>query len=78
MCRILYFVILNVLFPLCSSTETKESMCICSRIWMPVCATNGKTYGNDCEFECSKKKMGDVDLAIAHDGGCADECSDHD
>ncbi|XP_044253821.1 ovomucoid-like [Tribolium madens] len=29
--------------------------CICSRIYAPVCASNGKSYGNKCEFLCHVK-----------------------
>ncbi|KAK4873570.1 hypothetical protein RN001_012930 [Aquatica leii] len=33
-----------------SSAERK--ICPCPRIFMPVCASNGRTYPNICEFNC--------------------------
>ncbi|KAK5641401.1 hypothetical protein RI129_009948 [Pyrocoelia pectoralis] len=33
-----------------------EEICPCPRILMPVCASNGRTYNNMCEFECAAKK----------------------
>ncbi|XP_018564503.1 serine protease inhibitor Kazal-type 1-like [Anoplophora glabripennis] len=32
------------------------SFCVCPMIYRPVCASDGKTYGNPCEVECEKKK----------------------
>ena len=30
--------------------------CICVKMWMPVCGTNNKTYGNSCEADCAGVK----------------------
>lgn len=27
--------------------------CICPAVWMPVCGSNNRTYGNDCEARCA-------------------------
>ena len=55
------------------STIGKNKKCQkgCPRISRPVCASNGKTYGNECTFrnaKCSNKK-----LRIVHKGRCNGE-----
>jgi len=44
----------------------------CSRLYDPVCASDGKTYGNKCLFErsqCEAAKNGE-DLTLVHAGRC--------
>lgn len=46
----------------------QTQLCICTREFNPVCASNGKTYGNQCEFECAKRDL--KDLEITSQGSC--------
>ena len=34
----------------------KAKSCICTKMWMPVCGENKKTYGNSCEADCAGVK----------------------
>lgn len=36
--------------------EDDSPLCICSRMLDPVCGSNGKTYANECIFNCFKRK----------------------
>lgn len=57
----LFFILTN-----CSQTPTiphpqlknaqKARSCICTKLWMPVCGQNKKTYGNACEADCAGQK----------------------
>lgn len=51
----------------------KRDLCVCPRILMPVCASNGKTYSNECEFNCAReaaKEKGMGDMYIVRNGDC--------
>ena len=42
--------------PSSPSMKRKAKSCICTKIWMPVCGENNKTYGNSCEADCAGVK----------------------
>lgn len=54
--------------------ENESPLCICSRMLDPVCGSNGKTYANDCIFNCLKsrdeKKMVNTKLRIIANQSC--------
>lgn len=55
-----------------ASEEYKDHQsdgCVCGRIYLPVCASNGKTYPNECEFRCVQKHR-NADLRITREGVC--------
>ena len=49
-------------FPDIEGTCTKVPF-VCSRLYLPVCGCDGKTYGNDCERQQAK-------VSLAHAGKC--------
>ena len=55
-----------------AATEGRECMKPCPKIFSPVCASNGRTFGSKCYFEiaqCNAAKNAD-DLVMVHDGPC--------
>ncbi|XP_063365232.1 serine protease inhibitor Kazal-type 1-like [Cydia amplana] len=46
--------------------------CPCARIYMPLCASNGVTYNNKCEFECAQRNLANtgVQIGVIRHGRC--------
>lgn len=42
--------------------------CICTANYLPVCGSDGQTYGNECSLNCQQKTK--VGLEVAHQGEC--------
>ena len=53
---------------LCSYSTACGGMCTMELA--PLCGSDGKTYGNDCEFHWAQK-CDDPSLTIKHQGECA-------
>lgn len=53
--------------------EDEAPRCFCPRLYAPVCASNGRTYPNKCEFECVQKV--ERSLRILRTGTCEEELS---
>lgn len=49
----------------------RRSICACPRMYVPVCASNGVTYGNTCTFNCAASKV--ANLKIMREGECDDD-----
>ena len=54
----------------CESCHVTDCPQICTANYDPVCASNGKTYSNECNFKAEKCQSGQEDLEIIHDGQC--------
>ncbi|XP_017782595.1 PREDICTED: ovomucoid-like [Nicrophorus vespilloides] len=47
--------------------------CPCSLSLLPVCGSNGRTYGNECDLQCAQRT--DSALTLAYNGECHEICS---
>lgn len=52
-------------------SSVEDEPCICTEEYNPVCASNSKTYGNRCFFNCDYRM--NKSLFIAHSGECEPE-----
>lgn len=39
-----------------------RSSCACPRMYDPICASNGVTYGNECTYLCAARKKSDLTI----------------
>ncbi|NEU33143.1 hypothetical protein GN156_20855 [bacterium LRH843] len=67
------FIIMAILISMLCGSESKpagdfENLCICPKIYKPVCASNNKTYSNLCLMDCAKGLT--RDLTLKRDGRC--------
>ena len=48
------------------------SSCLCPRIYLPQCGSDGRSYSNGCLFRCAKEKCPDQtrDVVISRSGRC--------
>lgn len=53
--------------------EDVRPRCPCPRIYQPLCASDGLTYPNACEFECVLKRTRDPNFRIIKSGRCEEE-----
>ena len=51
------------------SQENHDCPTMCASIFVPVCGSDGKTYGNPCELEMQRCKTKTV-LTLSHPGVC--------
>lgn len=69
-------VFLIVLIAVCSvmALNNKEEYpgCPCPRIYRPVCASNGRTFSNECEFRCFAKSVPRLHLRIVKEAECGE------
>ncbi|KPJ00741.1 hypothetical protein RR46_07580 [Papilio xuthus] len=42
--------VLSIIFFAMYLTDADDSSCVCSTLFSPVCATNGRTYSNRCRY----------------------------
>lgn len=49
--------------------EETEHLCTCPMIYSPLCGSDGRTYGNECGFNC-EKLIAKTPLEIVHVGEC--------
>ena len=42
----------------------------CTKIYLPVCGTNGKTYGNECTLKAEACSNPSEQISIAYEGEC--------
>lgn len=54
-------------------TDEIEDKCFCTREYNPICGSDNITYGNQCLFDCGKRR--NYDLSIKFHGDCEDEAT---
>ncbi|XP_050356825.1 turripeptide Pal9.2-like [Nymphalis io] len=50
-----------------TTEETVKKNCMCSKIYDPICGSNGQSYYNLCQLECENKNG---TVSVKHQGNC--------
>ncbi|XP_041982279.1 serine protease inhibitor dipetalogastin-like [Aricia agestis] len=53
----------------CEERRDSPNDCLCTMIYMPVCASDGNSYPNSCAMDCEARAKS-VQLEKVHDGAC--------
>lgn len=71
--RLAIFVFAAVLTVALALDRENLPACMCPRIYAPECASNGRTFANQCEFECYQKNTrSGATLRVLHRGECVE------
>ncbi|CAH0401019.1 unnamed protein product [Chilo suppressalis] len=71
---LLLFFLLSLFVASSVCNDEGVAICACARIYRPVCASDMRTYNNNCEFECQANHVRQLgrDLYIIKNGRCND------
>ncbi|XP_014669070.1 PREDICTED: agrin-like, partial [Priapulus caudatus] len=59
----------------CGATTAVPPNCNCPRHIRKVCGSDGETYLNACQLQCTKTTLGEDDLRVVHRGECREDCA---
>lgn len=65
---IIAIVVIHIVESIAFKSYDEDRPCICTREYIPVCASNGATYPNQCFYKCQKQK--NKNLYIKFFGDC--------